>query len=64
MINLSFTVHFPCTRDLGPCKYTVQDSPMESKEEQALWQYNSSRAHDGLPPVDELPAGTYFTNNY
>jgi hypothetical protein len=64
MINLSWTVHFPVTHDLGPCKYTVQNNPMESKEEQALWHYNNARSHDGLPPVDELPEGTYFTNNY
>lgn len=26
----------------------------------ALWDYNSARAHDGLPPLSRMPAGTKY----
>jgi hypothetical protein len=26
----------------------------------ALWYYNSARAHDGLPPLRRMPAGTVY----
>ena len=40
--------------------YIVSDKTMETKEEEALWHYNRSRDHDGLPPVSKLPMGTTF----
>lgn len=50
------------TANLGPFSITVSDSSRsETKEENALWHYNNSRAHDGLPPLSNLPAGTTFT---
>jgi len=44
--------------------YVVRGTPMESKEEQALWHYNHSRAHDGHLPLSELPLGTRFVPIY
>lgn len=26
----------------------------------ALWDYNSCRAHDGLPPLNRMPNGTKY----
>lgn len=34
------------------------DKPMETAYEEALWHYNNALAHDGFPPVKELPKGT------
>lgn len=59
---MKFKVSFPITRDMSPISYIVSDSSRsESKEETALWYYNNSRSHDGLPPLSKLPAGTTFT---
>jgi len=41
--------------------FTVNDSFGESKQEQALWQINSMRDHDGLRHLTKLPTGTTFT---
>jgi len=48
----------PPTRDLGSCIIVGKESPMESARDNALWEYNSMRAHDGLPPISSLPWGT------
>lgn len=45
---------------MSPIDYIVRSSPMETLEENALWHYNKSREHDGLPPIDYLPDGTKF----
>lgn len=58
---MKYQAKFPITRDMSPNSYTVSDKAMESKEEEALWHYNNSREHDGLPPLSELPDGTTFT---
>jgi len=29
-------------------------------EQNALWQYNGARAHDGLPPLKCMPKGTKY----
>jgi len=39
----------------------VHSTPMETKEEQALWQLNSMRRHDGLKEWRTLPKGVKFT---
>ena len=45
---------------MSPIDYVVSDKGMETKEEEALWSYNRSRAHDGLRPLTELPSGVRF----
>ena len=45
---------------IGNYSVVVSPSPMESKEEQALWHLNSAREHDGLPPRQCLPKGSTF----
>ena len=45
--------------DMGSVpNFTCQASNNETVEENALWQLNSMRDHDGLPRLDKLP---YFT---
>lgn len=39
----------------------VQETRYETKEEQALWQINSMRRHDGLAELTRLPRGIKFT---
>jgi hypothetical protein len=57
---MNYNCKIPVTRLMPPSSYIVRDKGMESKEEEALWHYNRSRAHDGLPPVGVLPLGTEF----
>jgi hypothetical protein len=46
---------------IGSYFVIVSESPMETKEQQALWHYNSARQHDGFNPVNKLPKHTKFT---
>jgi hypothetical protein len=42
--------------DMGSVpNFTCQSSNSETVEENALWQLNSMRDHDGLPRLKELP---------
>ena len=45
---------------IGYFKTIATESPMETKEENALWHYNSARQHDGLEPLTTLPKGFKF----
>ena len=47
-----YTVTVPPTAEQGSYKTNA------TSRADALWFYNSARAHDGLPPVSRLPAGT------
>jgi len=40
--------------------FDVKETPMMSKEEDALWHINSMRDHDGLPHRKAMPEGTRF----
>ena len=58
----TFKVVFPFVHDMGSLpSYTVSESSMETKEENALWHLNHMRDHDGLPHLIRLPKGTVFT---
>ena len=48
----------PTVRDQGPCIIVGVDSCIETAREDALWQYNRMREHDGQPPLAGLPLGT------
>lgn len=56
-----FKAKFPVTAHMSPIDYVVKESAMETMEENALWHYNSSRAHDGLQPLEHLPSGVTFS---
>jgi hypothetical protein len=61
---MKYYVHFPPTNQMSVIDYVVTESTMETKEEAALWHYNRSRNHDGLPPLSELPKGVTFTERH
>lgn len=56
------TIRFqvPPTREVGSYSGTCTASNGETYRQNALWDYNSCRAHDGLPPVSRMPAGTVY----
>jgi len=50
----------PPTHDQGSHVGTASASNGETLAASALWDYNSARAHDGLPPLSRMPAGTVY----
>ena len=52
------TYAIPATATQGNCTITGTESLNETARQNALWQYNDGRAHDGLGPVSSLPPGT------
>ena len=55
---VKFTV--PPTREMGSYYGFASASCGETLAQSALWDYNSARAHDGLPPLSRMPAGTVY----
>ena len=55
-----YIVKVPSTRDMGSYGTWVFDNCGETVAEAALWDYNSARKHDGLPPLKRMPAGTKY----
>ena len=47
----SLDFSFDVTDEMGSYRTGGSESLSESAEENALWQYNSARAHDGLEPL-------------
>ena len=58
-----YTLIVPPTREQGSYTGRVNDC-YTSKSVVALQQYNSARAHDGLPPVKRMPKGTEYRPIY
>lgn len=61
---MKYTVKVPPTREQGSYKTVVTSGRGETIAQQALWDYNSARAHDGLGPVKRMPAGTQYIPQY
>lgn len=53
-----FTV--PPTMEQGGYVGTCRSGYGETYRQHALWDYNSARAHDGLPPLSRMPKGTKY----
>jgi hypothetical protein len=53
-----FTV--PPTRHVGSYSGNCSASYGETYRQNALADYNSARAHDGLPPLSRMPNGTRY----
>jgi hypothetical protein len=60
-MSKKYTCKVPTTRLMSSFSTVCEANSQETKEENALWDYNNARAHDGLPPLEKLPAGTTFT---
>jgi hypothetical protein len=58
MKTIKFTV--PPTREMGSYTGHASASHGETLAANALWHYNSARAHDGLPPLSRMPTGRVY----
>ena len=54
-----YKVTVPPTMEMGSYSTVVSDKH-QSKEKDALWDYNSARSHDGLRPLKRMPNGTRY----
>jgi hypothetical protein len=57
---MRYKVKVPPTAEQGSYTTEVKGSRNQSYRAEALQDYNSARAHDGLPPVKRMPAGTTY----
>lgn len=57
---MKYKLEVPPTKEQGSYRITVSDSRYETYRQNALWNYNSAREHDGLPPVKRMPSGTKY----
>lgn len=57
----TFKVSVPPTSDQGSFTCTARGGRNETMRQNALWHYNSARAHDGQLPLLRMPAGTTYT---
>lgn len=56
-----YTCTVPFQDDMGSIMpFVVSESPMESKQENALWHINNMRDHDSLPHLTRMPTGTKY----
>lgn len=55
-----FKVTVPPTMEQGSYVTVVSDGFRQTAAQAALQDYNSARAHDGLPPIRRMPAGTKY----
>lgn len=56
-----YIVTVPPTWEQGSYTTRVRATYYESYRQAALSDYNSARAHDGLPPIKRMPRGTKYT---
>jgi hypothetical protein len=57
---MTYIVKVPPTAEMGSYITNTSTGRRETYRQKALWDYNSARAHDGLPPVKRMPAGTAY----
>lgn len=55
--KMKYQVIVPPTKEVGSYSCVVSGS---NYREDALWDYNSARAHDGLEPINRMPKGTQY----
>ncbi len=56
-----YKVTVPPTMEQGSYVTNVSDGYHQTVAQAALQDYNGCRAHDGLPPIRRMPAGTKYT---
>ena len=59
-MTTTYRVTVPPTAEQGSYTTTAQAGYWQTMRQAALQDYNSCRAHDGLPPVSRMPAGTKY----
>ena len=55
-----YKVTVPPTMEQGSYTTIVSRGYYQTVPQAALQDYNSARAHDGLPPIRRMPAGTKY----
>lgn len=61
-MRMRYEVKVPPTAEQGSYKTIVRSGHIyQTYRQEALQDYNSARAHDGLPPLKRMPAGTTYT---
>jgi hypothetical protein len=61
---MKYSVDVPATREQGTFVTVCEGGYFETYRQNALSDYNSARAHDGLPPVKRMPKGTTYKPFY
>lgn len=61
-IMVKIIIKVPPTMEMGSYGTWVilRKNSGETVAQSALWDYNSARAHDGLPPLKRMPQGTKY----
>ncbi len=57
---MKYKVNVPPTMEQVSYRCIVEKGYNQTMRQDALWQYNSARDHDGLPPVKRMPKGTTY----
>jgi len=59
-----YVINTPPTEEMGSFQCMARPSIYETMHKNALWDYNSAREHDNLPPLGKMPNGTVYTTIY
>lgn len=57
-MSVAITYKIPPTQHIGSYGTVGRGATTEEAYADALWDYNKCRAHEGQPPLEELPDGT------
>jgi hypothetical protein len=64
-LTVKYKVTIPFQDDMGSiAPFIAKSTTLLSAREDALWEFNSMRRHDGLPERKRLPNGTKFEPVY
>jgi hypothetical protein len=58
---MKYSVDVPATSEQGTYTTICEATYFETYQQNALADYNSARAHDGLEPLKRMPKGTKYT---
>jgi len=58
--HMKYKVTVPPTAEQGSYKTVTSGGYLQTYRAAALQDYNTCRAHDGLPSVKRMPAGTTY----
>lgn len=60
IMTTTYRITVPPTAEQGSYTTTARAGYDQTMRQCALQDYNSARAHDGLPPILRMPAGTKY----
>jgi hypothetical protein len=56
-----YSCFVPSTFHMSECRIVARSTPMETKVQCALRDYNNQREREGLRPLNRMPKGTTYT---